>query len=149
MNLNVKYRMPTVQEYQRLRATTNWDKIDDALVKFALLNTTFAVCITDNTKIIAMGRIIGDGIYFYIQDVIVLPKYKHKGIGKKVMQELEKWIEKTTQPNSFIGLMAAKGTVDFYKKFNYEVRQTNAPGMFKIKNTTTQQCKQLWQEKLR
>lgn len=136
MHLKVNHRTPTVKEYQLLRGTTNWDKMDGSLIESALLDTKFAVCITDDDKIIAMGRIIGDGIYFYIQDVIVLPNYKQKGIGRKVMQELEEWIDKSTQPNTFIGLMAAKGTVEFYKKFNYEVRQADKAGMFKIKKSS-------------
>lgn len=133
MNLKVYHRTPTVQEYQLLRGTTNWGKIKDSLIATALSNTTFAVCITDDDKIIAMGRIIGDGVYYYIQDVIVLPNYKQKGIGRKVMQELEEWLEKSTKPNTFIGLMAAQGTVGFYKKFDYEIREIDKPGMFKIK----------------
>lgn len=134
MNLKVEHRIPTVPEYQLLRGTTNWDKIDDSSISDALSNSQFAVCITTNNKIIAMGRIIGDGVYFYIQDVIVLPNHKQKGIGKKVMHELEKWLDKTANPNSFVGLMVAKGTIGFYKKFNYEVRSIDKPGMFKIIN---------------
>jgi ribosomal protein S18 acetylase RimI-like enzyme len=80
-----------------------------------------------------MGRIIGDGIYFYIQDVIVSPNFKQKGIGSRVMQELENWLDKTSQPNTFIGLMAAKGTFEFYRNFDYRIRDIDKPGMFKIK----------------
>lgn len=132
MDLKVEYRIPTVQEYQLLRGTTNWDKIDDSTVSTALSNSLFAICIKVKNKVVASGRIIGDGVYFYIQDVIVLPDYKGTGIGMKVMQELENWLEKAAKPNTFIGLMAAKGTVEFYKRFNYEVRGVEKPGMFKI-----------------
>ncbi len=133
MNPKVEHRTPTVEEYQTLRGTTNWGKIDDSSIATALLNTKFSVCITDDNKIIAMGRIIGDGVYFYIQDIIVLPNYKKKGVGRRVMQELEDWLEKITQPNTFIGLMAAKGTIEFYRNFDYEIRGIDKPGMFKIK----------------
>lgn len=133
MNPIVEFRTPTVEEYQILRGTTNWDKIDDSLIATALINTKFCVCITDGCKVIAMGRIIGDGIYFYIQDVIVLPSFKRKGIGSRVMQELENWLDNTSQPNTFIGLMAAKGTFEFYQNFDYGIRDTDKPGMFKIK----------------
>lgn len=136
MNPIVEYRIPTVEEYQLLRGTTNWGKIEDSLIATALINTKFCVCITDGCEVIAMGRIIGDGIYFYIQDVIVSPNFKHKGIGSRVMQELEDWLDKTGQSNTFIGLMAAKGTHEFYRKFDYEIRAIDKPGMFKIKKSS-------------
>lgn len=133
MAIKIEHRVPSVEEYQQLRHTTDWDKIDDSMVATMLSNTLFAVCISVNGRIAAFGRIIGDGAYFYIQDVIVLPDYKMSGLGRNVMRELENWIEKSVKPKAFIGLMAAKGTIEFYRKFNYEIRSNDKPGMFKIK----------------
>jgi len=36
-----------------------------------------------------MARVIGDGVInAYIQDVVIAPDYRGKGVGKAVMQEL-------------------------------------------------------------
>ena len=50
----------------------------------------FAVAVDTTTQAtIGMGRVISDGISdAYIQDVIVLPKYRHKGIGHSLITRL-------------------------------------------------------------
>lgn len=125
-------RLPTVQEYQRLRETTSWGQLEEKTVSTLLSHTLYAVCITREQEIVASGRIIGDGAYFYIQDVIVLPHFKNKDLGRTVMEALESWLTNTAQPHAFVGLMAAKGTAGFYEKLNYKLRDPESPGMFKI-----------------
>ena len=40
-------------------------------------------------KIVAMARVIGDmGLCYYIKDVVVLPEYQGKGIGRMLIDEL-------------------------------------------------------------
>lgn len=50
----------------------------------------FAVAIDKKTNTaVGMGRVISDGISDgYIQDVVVLPSYRKKGIGKVIVNEL-------------------------------------------------------------
>ena len=65
-----------------------------------------------------MGRIIGDGqIYFYIQDVIVKPKYQGIGYGKRLMDELMEWWENNHDRRGFMMLMAAEGKAAFYEQY--------------------------------
>ena len=93
----------------------------------------FSICISDHDKVIGIGRVIGDGaIYFYIQDVIVLPEYQGKGIGKLIMKNIEEFIKKNANDNSFVGLMAAYRVKEFYHKYGYFERSNDKPGMFKI-----------------
>ena len=62
-------------------------------VKLAMENTLFRISIYDNSKIIAMARVIGDkGLSYYIKDVVVLPEYQKRGIGKILINELLKYI---------------------------------------------------------
>ncbi|MBD77631.1 MAG: GNAT family N-acetyltransferase [Crocinitomicaceae bacterium] len=136
-NITIEKRKLKVPEYQLFRDTTGWDFIDDKVVEKALEKDLFSICVFSDDKPIGMGRIIGDGaIYFYIQDVIVLPEYKNKGIGKLIMNQIEKFIAKTANNNSFIGLMAAANVKEFYYKFGYLERPDDRPGMYKtIKNS--------------
>jgi GNAT superfamily N-acetyltransferase len=133
MSINIEHRTPTVKEYQQLRNSTGWDMLDDDTVSQGMKNTLYGVCVFSNKGIIGTGRVIGDGsIYFYIQDVIVLPEYKGKGIGKMIMNEIENYLLKSANKNSFIGLMAAEGVEKFYNKFGYKKRPDDRPGMYKI-----------------
>lgn len=132
-NYKIEARKLEVEEYQSLRKTTSWDMIEDDVVKKALENDLFSVCVYESEKLIGMGRVIGDGaIYFYIQDIIVAPEYKRKGIGKLIMKKVEQYISKTANNNSFIGLMAAAGVKEFYYTFGYTERPDNRPGMYKV-----------------
>ncbi|WP_431126474.1 GNAT family N-acetyltransferase [Flagellimonas flava] len=127
------FRPLTLEDYQHLRATTEWEKLEDAQVEQALQNELFSVCVCYNDQPIGMGRVVGDGaIYFYVQDVIVHPKFKGKGIGRMIMQEIEKYLNETISQYAFVGLMAAQGVAAFYHQFGYSKRPMKGPGMFKI-----------------
>lgn len=111
-------------------------EIDDEAIEKGLRNSLFSICVLFNNKVIGCGRIVGDdGIYFYIQDVIVLPEFQRKGIGKRIMEAIIDYLKKHAHNNSFIGLMAAKGVAEFYKKWKFKKRADDAPGMFLIWKT--------------
>ena len=137
-NYTIEQRKIRVFEYQALRKTTGWSNLEDEAVKVALENDLFSVCIFDQEQIIGIGRVIGDGaIYYYIQDVIVHPNYQNKGIGKIIMESIETYLFQFAKNNAFIGLMAAEGVKEFYKKFGYQERAPEKPGMYKIASNCT------------
>ncbi|WP_455463883.1 GNAT family N-acetyltransferase [Candidatus Hodarchaeum mangrovi] len=124
-------KIPTVEEYQYLRNTVGWSKVNDAAVDISLKNSLYSVCLYYNNQIIGMGRIIGDtGIYYYIQDVMVLPNFQRKGLGKKIMNLIIKYLIENVDSTAFIGLMAAKGFWKFYENYGFQKRASDAPGMF-------------------
>ncbi len=129
----IEKRTPTTFEYLNLRNSANWRDVDNKLAEEALNNSIFSAVAIDNDKVVGMGRVIGDGgLYFYIQDLIVLPDYQHKGIGKQLMKELMDYINDKANDGAFVGLMSAKGYEEFYKPFGFKARRPDAPGMFKI-----------------
>ncbi|SDR81853.1 GNAT family N-acetyltransferase [Christiangramia echinicola] len=133
MNIKIEHRNPSVAEYQLLRSSTNWEELSDATVEKGLEGSLFSVCFMVGGEMAGAGRIIGDGaIYFYIQDVIVLPEYQKTGLGDMIMQELESWLKENAQKHSFIGLMASEGVKDFYTRYGYSARGGRKPGMFKM-----------------
>ncbi|MCO6480722.1 MAG: GNAT family N-acetyltransferase [Phaeodactylibacter sp.] len=133
----VERRIPTVEEYQTLRNSTGWDELADAAVEKGLSNSIFCACAIHQGAIIGMGRLVGDNaVYFYVQDVIVLPEFQGRGVGKAIMQEIERYLEKNAPRNAFIGLMAAAGIKKFYRQFGYVERGEDRPGMYKIQNAT-------------
>ena len=133
MEYSIEERKISTEEYQCIRASTNWGKLENKVVEKALKNDLYSVCITHENKLIGIGRVVGDGaIYFYVQDVIVITQYRSKGIGRLIMENIEKYISANTSRNSFVGLMAAEGVINFYKKFSYKERPINRPGMYKL-----------------
>ena len=131
-DFKIEERKINIAEYQHLRATTGWAMFPDEIVESALKNDLYSVSVLCGNEAAGIGRVIGDGgIYFYIQDVIVAPKYQGLGLGDVIMQHIEKYIFAHANNNSFIGLMAAQGVSKFYEKYGYKKRGAEQPGMFK------------------
>ncbi len=117
-----------------MRQSTDWNQVDALMAEEALKNDLFSVCARYQGKTIGIGRVIGDGaIYFYIQDVIVLPEYRTQGVGTLIMERIEAYLDGHAKEGAFIGLMAAEGVVSFYRKFGYSKRPEGRPGMYKYR----------------
>lgn len=122
-------------EYLFLRGSTNWSEVSPGQVKRALSGDLYSVCALMDSQPVGMARVIGDGaIYFYVQDLIVLPDHQKKGLGRLLMEHVEHYLKNHAPKGAFVGLMAARDTESFYMKFGYQVRPENRPGMFKYIN---------------
>jgi ribosomal protein S18 acetylase RimI-like enzyme len=114
-----------------LRGTTDWDQLDDLTVASAIGSDLFNVCIYHESLAVGCGRLIGDGaIYFYIQDVIVLPQFQKMGIGKMIIDDIMIFLKSIPRESAFVGLMAAEGAKEFYQKFGFSARGDDSPGMY-------------------
>ena len=121
-----KKQLPTASEYNYLNEKVGWGTRNVEIVEKALNNTLFGITVFDDDKVIGMARIIGDEtIFLYIQDVIVIPEYQGKGIGKEIMNLLLEKINEYKKINSNIRvyLGAAIGKEEFYKKFGFITRK--------------------------
>ena len=136
MNLRLTYRKPTIAEYNELRTLAGWPTYEALVVKTALENSLFSVCVEADKTIVGMGRVVGDNaIYLHIQDVIVHADFQRQGIGKLIMDALLKYTEEVAGRNTNIGLMCSKGREDFYKEFGFKIRPSEefGAGMIMIK----------------
>lgn len=132
----IKYinKIPTADEYNYLTNSVDWGTRNNLIVKEALKNTLYSICVYDDENIIGFGRIIGDKtIFLYIQDIMVIPKYQNKKIGTNIMNKLIKQIKeyKKINPNIRTYLGASKGKEAFYEKFGFISRPNEdlGPGM--------------------
>lgn len=133
MKVKFTEKQPLLKEFQKLRASAGWFPLPDETARKGLENSLFCICAIFEDEIIGMGRIIGDdAIYFYLQDIVVLPEFQNKGVGKQIVEHLENWLNQNASENAFVGLMSAEGVKDFYKKFGYIERSNEKPGMFRI-----------------
>jgi spermidine synthase len=74
-------------------------------------------------RIIGMGRALSDGVSdAYIQDVVVDPAFRGRGIGSRIVEDL---VHRLRHDGiDWIGLGAEAGTYDFYRKAGF----TELPG---------------------
>ncbi len=125
-------RVPTFDEYQKLRKAVGWWDMETRATRIGLHNSLFSVCVIFENEVVGCGRVIGDGgIYFYIQDVIVLPAFQGKGIGKCIMDAIMDYLKENAHSDAFVGLMAAKGVFGFYERYGFTERSSDSPGMFR------------------
>lgn len=124
-------RAPTVDEFLALRAAVGWQNPERAVLADALAASRYAVCLAQAGQVIGCGRVISDGFMFYIQDVVVLPAFQHHGYGQLIMGAIMAYIRGAMPPAGFVGLMAARGTTEFYTRFGFVARPSEqfGPGM--------------------
>jgi ribosomal protein S18 acetylase RimI-like enzyme len=128
--MKIEHRAATVSEYAELRDRVGWWKTDARATEAALKGSLFSVVLLQDGEVIGFGRIVGDGgLYYYIQDVMVDPAFRNKGLGKNLMKELMDYIRTHARSGAFVGLMAAKGLQAYYEAFGFRARDTDAPGM--------------------
>jgi ribosomal protein S18 acetylase RimI-like enzyme len=131
-NYSLTRRLPTIAEYHKLRTAVGWECMDSKSTEIGLKNSLFSVCALFKKEVVGYGRVIGDGaIFFYIQDIMVLPEHQKKGVGRMIMNAIMDFLNAHARKYTFVGLMAAKGASSFYEKFGFSPRLPEQPGMFK------------------
>ncbi len=112
----------TAKDFMRLKVATGFMDRPLAQAEKALRNGLFNVSAVCDGKVVGMGRLVGDGaMYWYLQEIIVLPEYQGKGIGKSIVSRLLEYIKNTAISGTGIevGLTAVKGKEPFYEKFGF------------------------------
>lgn len=134
IEVKIMESIPSVEAFISLRTAVGWKSPETVAVEKGLKNSLFMVCAEFEGKIVGCGRIIGDsGFVYYIQDIIVLPKYQGQGIGAKIMDRIMDYLKKQCVENAIIGLMAAKGKESFYKKYGFIERPNDTLGAGMVK----------------
>ncbi len=78
----------------------------------------FLLAVDADAGIVGMGRALSDGVSdAYIQDVIVVPEFRGRGIGARIVQRLVAECERAGI--GWIGLIAEPGTEPFYEKLGF------------------------------
>lgn len=109
------------KEYNNLRKTVGWDIKDLDIVQNAIKSSIIVKKATLKNKTIGMARVIGDGIYYLIVDVLVDPKYQKNGIGKKLIDEIEKEVKNKMKKGQkcSMNLVSISGKEEFYEKCGF------------------------------
>lgn len=125
-NLFVKHNELSAEEFVYLWESVWGQPPTLEQTKLAMDNTLFRVSVFDGEQIVAMARVIGDkGLCYYIKDVIVLPEYQKKGIGRLLIEELLKFINENGVPDThiFVELCAMPDKIPFYEKFGFAANE--------------------------
>lgn len=127
----------TPELFLALYQSVGWDPPCLEQVTIALRNTLASFTCYDGELPVGMARLIGDGgMSFYIKDFAVIPSRQGKGVGKLLMEEMEKFIReyKNSAWAVSLELISSKEAVPFYIRHGFEERPCDwdGPGMFKM-----------------
>jgi GNAT superfamily N-acetyltransferase len=123
------------EDFVRLRATTGFADIPVEHARKALSNGLINISVLKDGELIGMGRLVGDGaMYWYLQEIVVLPEYQGMGIGTKIVNYLVDYAVKNSSTGKFttIGGVSAKGKEGFYQKLGFEVISNGIRKMIEI-----------------
>lgn len=111
----------TQEIYRRLRSGAGWLDLDKEQTERGLSGSLYALVAYDGDEPVGMGRIVGDGIYNIICDVVVVPSYQGKGIGTEIVKRLLEYLKSRTPVNgrSSVQLIAEKGKEPFYERLGF------------------------------
>jgi len=128
---DLRERVATPGEFQRLRAAADMAARSRAAVERGLPNSVYGVVVIDERtgETVGMGRVVGDdGSVYHISDMAVDPDHQRRGLGTAVMEALLAYIEETAPPRAYVNLMA---DVDgFYEQFGFEETRPASKGMY-------------------
>ena len=110
------------EDFIRLKLSAGFRERPVELVERALANNLYDVIAVKDDEVIGMGRLVGDGVmYWYLQEIVVLPEYQGEGIGTAIVNKLLDYIAEHTEEGNFtsVGLTAAEGKEGFYERFGF------------------------------
>ncbi len=122
--MNIEYRENTLtaEEYLAIERQMGDPMTTQEQAERAIANQLFAVTAVKDGQIVGIARLLGDGaIYWYINDVWVLPEYQGKGIGRHMVSRLVEYVKEVSLPGTSVSLclMCAKGKEGFYEKLGF------------------------------
>jgi GNAT superfamily N-acetyltransferase len=65
-----------------------------------------------------------------------VPEFAHlthqrRGVGSKIVEALTRFVESVPFKNTWIGVFAVEGTVEFYARYGYKAQAPTGPAMYR------------------
>ncbi len=116
----------TPQQYNDIVKSVGWEERKLEQAEAAIKNSVKFVAYADSMPI-GLTRVISDGGYHaLVADVMVMPQFQGRGIGKNLMSKAVDYL-KSRAPMS-VTLVSAKGREGFYEQFGFIARPTDERG---------------------
>lgn len=121
--MNYKENTLCYEEYCKLRESVGWINFSRTQTEKSLQNSLYTVAAEEDNQVVGMGRLIGDGMYYMIVDIVVQPVYQQMGIGSKILNMIIEYVDSATPGGgrSSIQLIAEKGKETFYESRGFKI----------------------------
>lgn len=132
MNLNFVNEI-TVEDYKKLLKSADWKVLSDKQHQKALDNSMFLSVAKVDEKVVGIARLVGDyGTHGLIADVVVLPEYRGKKIGRQLIENIVKYVTDFLDEDEqfLIELLPENGKRNFYLNCGFKYKPENLDGMY-------------------
>lgn len=130
---DIKVRLVDVWDVETIadlyRAGGWWNEAWDPAGLRDLIAGSFAFAVAIDSaagRAVGMGRVISDGVSDgYVQDLVVLPGYRGRGIGTMILSTLLNYCKSAGV--TWVGLIAEPGTEAFYTELGFRRMEDHVP----------------------
>ena len=113
-------RVPEAGEYRALRRLCGLSSKSAEAAEIGLEGGLFATCIRLGSRLVAMGRVVGDGgCFFEVVDVAVHPDHQRKGLGSRIMESIMAYLSRAAPASAYVSLIADAGAPALYRRFGF------------------------------
>lgn len=135
MDIEIYFEVPDAKDYVSLRIRSGMGNKNLERSQIALKNSRYTVSIYDKEKLVAFGRVVGDGgITYVVSDIMVDENYRRKGLANIIMKQIDNYFEKNTYKDSHIFLIANNPADLLYTKHKFKYLQEDRCGMLRNQN---------------
>lgn len=124
--------VPQAHDYVDLRMRSGMGPKDLERAEIALQNSLFTASLYEGEKLIAFGRIVGDGgIAFVVNDVMVDAEYRRQGHAETIMRAIDGYFDLNTHEDSYICLIANSPADTLYHRHRFDYLPADKCGMLR------------------
>jgi ribosomal protein S18 acetylase RimI-like enzyme len=125
-----KNETPSVDEFQQLRIDCGLSPKSKRAAEQGLPNSLFATTVRQGDRLIAMGRVVGDGgCNFELVDIAVHPQFQRQGIAQNVMAAIMSYLDTAAPDSAYVSLIADHHSPALYAKYGFKPTAPNSIGM--------------------
>ncbi len=125
-----RLEVPDVAEYCALRSLCELSPKSTEAAANGLPNSLFSTTIRHEGRLVAMGRVVGDGgCNFEVVDIAVHPDHQRRGLGTRIMRAIKDYIDEQAPESAYITLIADHHSPALYSKFGFEPVTPKSIGM--------------------
>jgi ribosomal protein S18 acetylase RimI-like enzyme len=127
---SIEMAVPSVADYQRLRAATGLSPFAEAAVARGLAGSYLGAVLRCDGQVVGMGRVSGDGgLFFQLTDIAVLPEHQNQGLGSAIVELLLDELAARIDAPAYVSLIADGPAARVYAKHGFEPVAPKSQGM--------------------
>lgn len=127
-------RVASVEEHRSLALSVGWESAYrwEAIPASLARSLAGAVVTAATGEVVAMGRLVGDGaFFFYVQDVVTHPEHRGRGLATAVVHSLQEQAVAMAGGEVFLGLFSTSQARPTYERLGLSA-DGDLTGMYQV-----------------